>query len=335
MSSITIKDLAQKLNLSPSTISKALKDSYEINAETKLRVKEMAKQLKYVPNSYAAGLRKKTSQTIAVIVPNITDAFFAKAIYGIHSAANQNNYNVLIYISSEDYKNEKLFIESLGNGKVDGIIISLSGNNNNHEYIRFTQDEGLPVVLFDCVDFDIDTTKIISDDYTNGIKATEHLLQRGCRNIAYLGISEQVSTDISRREGYKFALEKAHIAFDPELMITYSHNTATNISRIKSVLQNKKPDGLVASIHDLAIAAYYACNELNIKIGQEVKIIGFSNFDAVDLFNPPLTTITQPAFNIGEQAATILIQSLEKKNYTLKNEVITLPSVLYKRASTQ
>ncbi|MGB8191794.1 MAG: LacI family DNA-binding transcriptional regulator [Chitinophagaceae bacterium] len=335
MDAVNLKRLARQLNLSVSTVSRALRDSYEISYETKQKVLSLAKQLNYQPNPYASSLRKHKSKTIAVVVPEIANNFFSLAINGIGSVAQEKGYHVLIYLTHEDLKLESSIIRHLQSGRVDGVLISLSSETNDITHLLELRQKGLPIVFFDRVCEEIETAKITTDDYESGFKATEHLIGRGCKKIAYLLISENLSIGIKRMQGYQDALKKHDIDFDDKLVVHGSKNNDENYVVIKNLLKRKnRPDGIFASVEKLAITTYHVCRELSLNIPQDVKIISFSNLETASLLNPSMTTITQPAYDIGKEAAAILFKALDKNKIAISNEKIMLKSELIIREST-
>ncbi len=335
MPAVDIRSLAKHLNLSPGTVSKALKDSYEISAETKKRVLSLAKKLNYVPNAYASGLRKKRSKTIAVVLPEVADSFFSIAINGIESVAQQKGYHVLIYLTHENFLKEKTILNDFKSGRVDGVLISVTRETIATKHILELQSSGMPVVLFDRIVDQIETAKVRTNDFESGYIATQHLIKRGCKNISYLSNSKSLGITNERMEGCRKALEENDLSIKKNFFIECSNDEANNYKRIKSLLSQKDcPDGILVSIEKLTIPVYQVCNELKLNIPGSLKVIGFSLSPSASILNPAITTITQPAYEIGEAAATLLFKSLEKSNFDLKNEKIILPSVLTIRSST-
>lgn len=334
MESVNIKKLAKILNISISTVSKALRDSHDISKETKERVIALANQLNYQPNPHASSLRKAKSKTIAVIIPEIANNYFSLAINGIESIAQEKGYHVLIYLTHESYQKEVAMMRLLHSGRVDGILISLSSTTTDYSHIEDIQQKGLPVVFFDRVCENFNTVSITTDDYESAFNATKHLIDQGCKKIAHLMISKNLSIGEKRLKGYLKALEDQHLAVDESMIINCTNEEETDFNLIEELLQEKKPDGIFAAVERYAISAYEACKQLSISIPTDVKIISFSNLQTASLLNPSLTTITQPAFEIGRQAATILFRALEEKRYQLKNENIIYKSRLIQREST-
>jgi LacI family transcriptional regulator len=334
MESVNIKKLAQLLNLSIATVSKALRDSYDISKETKERVIALANQLNYQPNPHASFLRKQNSKSIAVIIPEIANNYFTLAINGIESIAHEKGYHVTIYLTHEDYEREIAFTRHLQSGRADGVLISVSGTTTDNTHIQDLKNKGLPIVFFDRVCDGFNTAKVSTDDYESGYVATRHLIEQGCKKIAHLAISQSLSIGSKRAQGYLQALQDHDIPVHDALLVECKTNNAHDGTLIRNLLTEHKPDGIFAAVERYAILSYEICEQLQIKIPQDVKIVGFSNLQTASLLNPSLTTITQPAYDIGREAATILLKALEKKNFQLQEESIVLKSSLIERAST-
>lgn len=335
MSGINLKKLSEALGLSISSVSKALRDSHEISVETKKRVQEMADRLNYQPNPFARGLRKKNSATIAVVIPEIANNFFALAIDGIQLLAEQKGYHVLIYLTHEDFKNEESTVKHLQNGRVDGVLISLCGDTTSINHLSELQQSGMPIVFFDRVPDTMECPTVTTDDYDSGCKATEHLIQSGCKKIAYLGVKGHLSTTQKRMMGYQAALQKYNLPKDPKLVIQCSNDNLANVALLKKIFSKKnRPDGIFASVEKLAISTYYACNELGISIPKQLKLVSFSNLRTASLLSPSLTTITQPAFEIGKEAARMLFSIIEKKNLGNSIDKLVIKSNLIIRDSS-
>lgn len=333
--SITIKRLAQELNLSVSTISKALTDSHEISAETKQRVIQLAQELNYKPNPYASSLRGRKSKTIAVVLPEIADSFFSLAINGIEEAASEKGYHVLIYLTHESFLKEEAMLKDFQNGRVDGILISVSRETAVSTHIQEVMDRGIPIVFFDRIREDVKTAKITTDDYESSYKATLHLIEKGCRHLSFLCISRDLLISNSRIQGYRQALEDKQMPVEDFAVINCTNNAEENLLQIQQLLAApQRPDGIIASVEKLTTPVYLACQELQLRIPQEVKVLSFSNLQTAPLLNPALTTVTQPAFDMGKAAANLLLKCLQKKNSRLGAETQVIPSTLIVRQST-
>ena len=335
MSRVNLKDLAKALNISVSTVSKALRDSYEISEDTKKRVIEKAKELGYNPNPYAGFLRNNKSKTIAMIIPELNNNYFIQAISGAETIAQENGYHILIYATNDNMEKEISILHHLNNGRVDGVLMSVSSNTSQYHHINELVCNGIPIVFFDRVCHEIETAKVTTNDFASGFTATEHLIQSGAKKIAYLSISEYLSIDHKRKQGYLEALNKYDIQSDKNLIIQCSADEKLNYEKVKALLSNKnKPDAIFASVEKLALTSYHICKELQIQIPKELKIISFSNLRTADLLNPSLTTITQPAFEIGKEAANILFTYLSKNKSLIPNQNIIINSQLTLRNST-
>lgn len=334
MDNINIKKLAKELKISTSTVSRAFNGSIDINKDTKERILAFAKEHNFLPNHYASNLRDKKSKTLAVIVPEIVNDFFAQAINGIEEVARKKGFYILLYRTDDIFEKEVSFVNYLNNGKADGIIMSVSGEANDHNYLRKLEQKNIPVVFFDRVYEDIDVSKVTTNDYDSSFDATEHLIQTGCMRIAYLVVNKSISIGKVRMQGYVDALAKHGIPFDDELVIDCSQDEKINYSIIKQVLEELKPDGIFSSVERLAFATYYVCNDLNITIPNELKIISFSSLTIAPLLCPPLSTITQPAYEMGIKAATLLFDELEKKSPALVKKQHVLKSKLFIRKSS-
>ena len=335
MSNTTIKILAKELNLSVATVSKALRDSYEISNETKQKVLALAKKLNYVPNPYASSLRKRTSKTIAVVLPEVADSFFSLAINGIESVAQAKGYHVLIYLTHESFAREEAILNEFKSGRVDGILISVSAETIDSTHIKEVIASGKPVVFFDRICEDVETARIITDDLESSYNATTQLIQKGCKRIVYLYTSLNLSINDKRLEGYKKALADHDRKVDPADIVLCEGNTAGNCTIIKNLLMEKnRPDGIIACVEKLTTPIYLVCKDLGLSIPGNIKVISFTNLQAALILSPTLTTVTQPAFEMGKMAATVLFKALEKNNYNLKNETVVIPSVLNIRDST-
>lgn len=335
MGHTTIRILAKELNLSVATVSKALRDSYEISKETKQKVLALAEKLNYVPNPYASSLRKKSSKTIAVVLPEVADSFFSLAINGIESVAKEKGYHALLYLTHESYTREQTILNEFKSGRVDGILLSVSAETSSGNHVKEVIAAGIPVVFFDRACEDVSTAKVITDDFESSYKATRHLVDQGCKKIAYLSVSSSLSISKNRMEGYRKALENSGIKFTDTDIVLCTDSFDENCLIIKNILKKKKrPDGIIASVEKLTPPVYLACKDLNLSIPRHVKLISFTNLQTSLILNPPLTTVTQPAFEIGKTAATILFKGIEKKNFDLIRERVVLSSVLVKRLST-
>jgi LacI family transcriptional regulator len=334
LDSINLKKLASQLNLSVSTVSKAFRNGYDINAETRDRILALAKKLNYQPNPLASSLRTQKSRTIAVIIPEVANNFFALAINGIESIARTAGYHVLIYLTHEELAQEIGFTRHLQSGRVDGIIMSLSGGDDGYEHLEDLKKKGIPMVFFDRVYESTETTRVTTNDHESGYLATKHLVECGCKKPVHITMDKNISIAIKRKQGYMDAM-KDLLPRISTTVIECGTDLKKNKEIIRNLLTGEKPDGVFSAFEKLAIQCYQCCEETGLRIPDDVKLISFSNLESASLLNPSLTTITQPAFAIGKKAAEILFHAMENKTTVVPNEHIILKSVLEARRSTE
>jgi DNA-binding LacI/PurR family transcriptional regulator len=335
---VTIKDIAKVLGLSTSTVSRALRDSYEISTATKKIVLQYAKEINYRPNPIALSLKSKRSRTIGIIVSEIANSFFSQVINGIESVAIAQNYNVLISQTKENLVKENEVINYMCSRSVDGIIISVSSETNDDSLLKEINERGMPVVCFDRIVDDLDTYKIVVNNYRAGYDATIHLIKNGFKKIAILAGSKFVSNTKERIAGYKDALAKHNIKVD-ENYIEYCDHGGLDYEEVENAMKKlmskaKKPDAIFATADKLTTNCLRYCNKKKINIPKTIGLIGFSNLDLTELLFTPLTVVKQPAFDMGRIAAEYLIKTIESKRPPVKYETITLPAEILVREST-
>jgi LacI family transcriptional regulator len=337
MRKTNIKELAKILNISVATVSKALRDSHEISEQTKKKVLEAARDFNYTPNPYASSLRRKKSKTIAVILPEVADNFFSLAINGIQSIAEQKGYHVLIYLSHESYEIEKNVVEDCRSGRIDGLLISITSETQAGDHIQKLLDEKVPIVFFDRELEQIVAPKVLTNDYECGYLSGKLLLEKGCSHIKFLSISTSLPICTKRAQGFLDAMKDAGVEEGEDDLIFYCTGTpAKTQEQVRNFLLNRQNlDGVVASVERLAIQVYLSCQELGIKIPDDIKIIAFSTVETAPILNPSLSTITQPAFEIGKNAADILFTLMNGKDYGYSKKPMIIPSVLIERDSTK
>ncbi|HOZ83836.1 MAG TPA: LacI family DNA-binding transcriptional regulator [Niabella sp.] len=334
MSKINLEMIARELNLSVATVSKALNDSHEISSKTKKRVLDKAKELNYQANPLASALRNKKTHTIAVVFPEIDNNFFALAIKGVEHIAFAKGYHLLIYPTNENYQREKAILNLLQNGRVDGIMISLSTETKDIKHIEHLIEEGLPVVLFDRVNYTVQAPKVITDDFESAYLATKHLINVGCKKIAFLSSSAHLYINKKRLDGYKKALYDNHINVEKSLIVQCTNNDIENQNIISKALLENPPEAIIASIEKLIVPCLRTCKDLHLNIPHDIKLIGYSNSHIDEFLKPSLSAIVQPAFEIGKEAASILLQLIDKKYKKSISENVILPSKICVREST-
>lgn len=331
----TIRDIAIKLNISVSTVSRAIRDMPEVKKETRKLVLEMAKKLDYEPNKIAQGLRIKKTNTIGVIVPAVTLHFFSSVISGIQETANKLGYNVMFCQSNESFETEKANIHTLLSSRVDGLLISLSRETNTMDHLTSLQKKNIPLVLFDRVFDKVDTSKVMVDDYDGAHNAVSYLIKTGCKNIAYLGGPRNLSISNHRLNGYKAALNDHKITPDPEMYAFCEHLEEDTIRETERMLNfNNPPDAIFCFNDPVAITCMQFLKERGIKIPEDISIIGFTNEPIAALVEPSLTTVSQPAYEMGKAATKLIIDQIESKE-DIKEEVKILKTSLIIRNSTR
>lgn len=336
MGNVTLKQIAEKLGFSVATVSRALNDSYEINIETKKRIKQLAKELNYQPNPFASSLRRNKSKTIALIIPDISNHFFSLVIKGVETISQNKDYHILIYDSRESFLKEVSITKHLISGRVDGVLISASSETEDITHLQAIIDRAIPLVLFDRVFDDLEAIKIVSNDFESSYEATEHLIKAGCKKIAFLKVGENLSINAKRFNGYKEALKNNNVSYSDDLVIVLTHDEEKNFKIIKGLMLNTKPDGIFASVEHLAINCYDVFKSLAIKIPEEVKILSYSNLNVARHLNPALTTISQSAQEMGETAANLIIAQIESKVISSRQaKTIEIKSELLIRNSTK
>lgn len=308
---VTIYDLAQALSLSPATVSRALNEDPKINVNTRKRVKAAAREFNYQPNSLAAGLRSGSSRNIGVVVPRIHRQFFANVISGIESVAREKGYHLMITQSGETHSQEAENVTALTNARIDGLLISLSVETDNTDYLKHHIERGLPVVCFDRVDPKLSANRVIVDDFGGAKEAVDHLLARGCRRIAHLGGPDHVNVYAERYRGYLTALREANIEEDPRLVFR-DHLTEATGSAAAEVLMSldNPPDAIFAASDYSALGIVQYCRENNVQIPEDLAIVGFANEPFTALMEPSLTSVEQFSVEMGEKAAHLIFEQL-------------------------
>lgn len=336
MSEITIKYLAQKLNLATSTVSRALNDSHEISEGTKKKVMELAQSLNFQPNAYAKGLRQQKTKTIGIIVPDRINPFFNLVIEGAESVCRANDYSLIAYNSYEDVEQEKKIVYSLLGGKVDAVVMSLADEEKEGKHLQWLRERNIPVIFFDRVAQHLEGIKFTTNDQESSYLGTKHLLEKGCQKVVFLGLSNTSSVGTARKEGFIQAHQELGKTLDPSCLMELGHNDKENQELLENLFfKLSRPDGVLAAAEKLGLATYRALAKTRIKIPDQVRVVSFTNMEIADLLNPSLSTIAQPAFSLGSACALELINGLQNKKVNLSQEKhIIIPSVFTPRTSS-
>jgi len=315
--SFTIKDIAKALGLSTSTVSRALRDSYEISGATKKLVMDYAKKVNYLPNPNALSLKERKSKSIGIVVSEVANHYFSQAINGIESIANSRGYTAIITQTHESYEQEKKNVQHLASRSVDGLLISLSAQTKDLAHLQDLHSRGLPIVFFDRVPDIIETHKITADNRSGAYEATVHLLRTGAKRIAHISSSAHLSISIERLAGYTDALNKNGLTTNNQYIKNCPHGGMIYDeveTAIKELMEMEdKPDAIFVAGDRLTMCCMHVLKGLNFLKPTVMKIAGFSNSDVLDLFNPSLTSVFQPAFEMGQLATEKLLELIEAK----------------------
>ncbi len=336
---VTIKDIARELSISPSTVSRALKDHPDISVETKKAVNALADKLNYQPNIVALNLRQKKTNTIGVIIPEVVHFFFSTVISGIEDVAYQAGYNVILAQSNESYVREVASIKTLFNSRVDGMLLSLSRETTNFDHVESIISKGVPIVFYDRMYNSPTSSKVIVDDYAGAKEAVNHLIEQGCKNIAHLVGAPNLIISIDRLRGYKDALKENKMEVKENLIFACNEGTFDEGKAVTAKFLNSpiKVDALFANNDPMAMGAMMAIKEKGLKIPQDIAVIGFSNWFIGEMMEPSLSTIDQPGFEMGQEAARLLIRQIElkvKDQYEPVEEIKILKTRLIIRESS-
>lgn len=315
---VTIKDIAKALGLSTSTVSRALRGGYEISEETKKVVLEYAQKINYRPNPIALSLKERRSHSIGVVVSEIANNFFSEAINGIESVAHNRDYHVIITQSHERLDREIMNIEHLASRSVDGLLVSLSSESADISVLKSLHEKGLPIVMFDRVTEEIETHKVIADNFKGAFDATDYLIGLGHKRIAHISNAAHLSITRERLEGYKAALAQYNIPFD-EKYVKHGEQKGVKQEEIDQAIRElfslpEPPEAIFIAQDRLTTGCLKALRKLSSETIEKVDIAGFTNSKVVELLNPSISAVTQPAFEMGKTATELLIELIESKN---------------------
>ncbi|MBJ7881107.1 LacI family DNA-binding transcriptional regulator [Gelidibacter salicanalis] len=315
---VTLKQLAEQLNVSVSTVSKALNNSEEISKDTIQRVKELAKHLNYQPNRMALSLKSNKTKTFGVIIPNVLNHFFAKALYAIEKEASRQGFSIITCVSNELLEKEEQSLQVLSNGSVDGFIMSIAEETqvkNSTDHISLILDQDIPIVLFDRV-ADLSCDKVIIDDFGASYEATKHLLSEGRKHIVLISDIEELSVGKLRTNGYLKALEENIDYKQPPIVIHVNKDNDVEASIENLFMSNPKVDGILSIDNTSGVVALHKALKKGFKVPEDLSIIGFSDENVLVFTDPKLSTISQHTMDIGKATVELLIDRLNKKNTT-------------------
>lgn len=340
MANINLRDIALALNVSVSTVSKALSDSYEISDKTKNAIIAFAEANNYRPNRIAQNLKRGYSKTIGVIISAINNAVISEMLDGINSCCNQSGYHAIIMQSKETFELEKRCLEYLKCLSIDGLLISPASNNQNLNHLNAFKNSRCPIVLFDRLSSELDVFKVSAANFDAGYKATSHLIANGYTKIAHITMNSEFDITTERLEGYKKALEDHGINYDDRYVVFCKYENlkeldeeVTNAITYLMELSNP-PNALFTATDRISTRAPGLIKRLNYSIPKDIALIGFTNTEMADMFTPPLTTVHQPAFDIGNRAASLLISLIRNKTEDTDYKTIQLPTKIHVRHSS-
>lgn len=309
----TIKDIASVLNISPAAVSKALHDDSRISAKTKDAVKKVAKDLNYQPNHLASALRKGKSNLVGVIVPRTNSNFFSSVIQNIEEVLNKEGYNIIITQSNESYKKECNNIDALLFTQVDGIIASMANETIKLDYYEKVKSKGIPLILFDRGENDLNVDYIGINDYDSSHMIVKHLIEQGCKRIAHIGGYKHTRIFNNRIRGYIDAIKKHNLPLDNELLLESSLTIEDGREKMTQLLALKnRPDAVYVAGDYAALGALQVLNEQNIKIPNDIALVGFGNEPFTAMVTPAISSIEQHSAEIGKQAALTFLERVKE-----------------------
>ncbi len=334
---ITLKHIARELEVSISTVSKALKNSSEISKDTKDKIQAFAKLYNYRPNNIAVSLKNKRTKNIGVIIPDIVHYFFTTVFRGIEHYANQHGYNVIVCVSDESFDREVINMEMLANGSIDGFIMALAGETQlkkDFNHLKEVTEQGIPLVLFDRVTDEIRCDKVVLNDAEIAYEATMSLIAEGRKHIALLTTDNFLSVSNSRELGYRKALEENGISIEEQLILRLPYNE--DVNGIESFLVENNIDAILSVNEIFAIHCMGIVQKMGLKIPENISVIGFTDGILSKYAEPKLTTVAQHGDKMGEVAAKLLIEKIEN-DFDEEEEVFTtevIAATIIRREST-
>ena len=331
----TIHDIARKLNITASTVSRALKDHPRISTETKKAVLKVAEKLNYQPNHIAAALRNGRSNTIGIIVPSVDRSFFSSVVRGIEEVANKAKYNVMICQSYDNYEKEVQTINALLNAQVDGIIASFAKETDDFSHFLKVKEKGIPLVMFDRGNSDLEVSHVVVDDYFGSYKGVEHLIQQGCTRIAHFTSTRKISIYKDRMRGYREALEAHGLPYDQSLIIESNLQLEDGRSSMEKLLRLPKlPDAVFSASAFGALGALQVLKEKDLRVPEDVSLVAFTNEQFCYFTEPPITAIDQHSMRMGNAAAEIFLEEINKGDVKfIPQKIVLKPELIIRQSS--
>lgn len=330
---ITIYDIAKKLNIAPSTVSRGLKGYSTVSKKTQKKILSTAKAMGYQSNTFAANLRKQRSNTIGVVIPKFNSYFMSDVIAGIEMVTNEAGFNLIISQSLENVEKEIRNLQTMFSSRVDGLLVSLAENTENIDHFNIFFNKGLPVLFFDRVPAENSVPAIVINNEEAGYQATQHLLASGAKRIFHISGNQISSVYSERFKGYLRALNEAGIQFDESLLLIGDLNEATGIKAAANIIQ-AHADGVFSSNDFCAASCMTELKKRGLRIPEDIKIVGFNNDMISRNVEPSLTTIDYPGISMGEIAARNLVSHLSGQQDLQMMTKIVLRSELIIRNSS-
>lgn len=332
----TIHDIAKKLNITASTVSRALKDHPRISAETKKAVLKVAEKLNYQPNHIAAALRNGRSNIIGIIVPSVDRSFFSSVVRGIEEIANKSKYNVMICQSYDTYEKEVQTVNALLNAQVDGIIASFSKMTEDFSHFEKVKEKGIPLIMFDRSNSDLEVSHVVVDDYLGSYKAVEHLIQQGCKRIAHFTNVRKISIYKDRMRGYREALEAYNLKYDESLVVESNLQLEDGRASMEQLLELPViPDGVFSASALGTLGAMQVLKEKNLRIPEDVALIAFSNEQFCFCTSPTITAVDQHSLRMGNAAAEIFLEEISRSQQQkfIPQKIVLNPELVVRQSS--
>lgn len=329
----TIKDIAKRLNISLSTVSRALRNASDVNPETKKAVMALSEELNYQPNKLALSLRQKQTHTIGVIVPNL-DYVLSLMVRGIDEVALEAGFTVMVCQSNESFGREILNTRRLLESLVDGFIISVSSESKSFDHFKKIQERNLPVVVFDRVTPHLKAPSVRIDNEEGGFLATEHLIEQGYKRIAVLAGPENLGVSNSRMDGYLNALKKHKIKKDPTLIVHCDFNQDyAYFATLELLAMKKRPDAIFTISDRMAIGAMLAIKKKGLRMPEDIGLVGFNNEPVTSLVTPSVSSVEMPSFELGKAAAKLFIETMHNKENMDLEEKVLKPKLIIRESS--
>jgi len=330
----TLKDIAKTLNISTATVSRALADRWDVNPDTKKLVCEEAKRLNYKPNPIALRLQNRRSKLIGLVVPELKSAFFPNVITGIQKVLDESGFQLFITQSNESYENEERNLTLLENNMVEGILISITREGENVNCYNRLIESGIPLVFFNRVSSKVEAPKVIVDDYKLAFFATEHLIYNGFKKIYHFSGPENLNVSKERKRGFLDAMKKHHLIIQPNYVVLAGVFSDKGYSAMKNLIEkNDLPEAVFCFNDPTAIGTLKAIKEAGLKCPEDIALVGFSETEVAQLIEPPLTSVLQPTYEMGETSARLLLEQINLTP-TPKPETVCLIAKLNVRKSS-